>query len=68
MTIVSTSEKMLKDADDIATADQKYRTLKSIVEVKDALQRKDLDEIEVKRDALQKSIYELSFAMYTRTS
>ncbi len=62
------SEKMLKDAGDVATADQKDRIQKGIAELKEALSGPDAKKIKDKMEALQTAIYDLSSAMYQKAS
>ncbi len=66
--LVYTTEKMLKEAGDIATAEQKSRIEKAIAELKDALAGKDVQAIKSKMEALQNAVYELSAAMYQRAA
>ncbi len=66
--LIYTTEKMLKEAGDIATAEQKSRIEKAIAELKDALAGKDIQAIKSKMDALQNAVYELSAAMYQRAA
>jgi molecular chaperone DnaK len=67
-TLVYTSEKMLKDAGDIATADQKAKIESASAELKEALAGEDYAKIKSKTEALQNAVYELSAAMYQRAS
>ena len=66
--LVYASEKMLKDADDVATADQKDRIQKGIAELKEALSGPDAKKIKDKMEALQTAIYDLSSAMYQKAA
>lgn len=66
--LVYASEKMLKDAGDIATADQKERIQRSIAELKEALSGPDPKTIKDKMETLQTAIYDLSSAMYQRAA
>jgi len=66
--LVYASEKMLKDAGDIATADQKERIQRSIAELKEALSGPDSKTIKDKMEALQTAIYDLSSAMYQKAA
>jgi molecular chaperone DnaK len=66
--LVYASEKMLKEAGDVATADQKDKIQKGIAELKDALTGGDVANIKAKTEALQNAIYELSAAMYQKAS
>ncbi len=67
-TLVYTSEKMLKDAADVATADQKEKIQKASSELKEALAGSDISLIKSKTEVLQNAVYELSSAMYQRAS
>lgn len=66
--LVYASEKMLKDAGDVATADQKDKIQKAIAELKDAQAKDDIALIKAKTEELQNAIYELSSAMYQRAA
>jgi len=67
-TLVYTSEKMLKDAADVATADQKEKIQKASAELREALAGSDISLIKSKTEVLQNAVYELSSAMYQRAS
>lgn len=67
-TLVYASEKMLKEAGDIATADQKDKISKGISELKEATAGGDINQIKAKTESLQNAIYELSSAMYQRAA
>ncbi len=62
------SEKMLKDAGDVATAEQKEKIEKGIAELKEAQAGGDIAQIKAKTENLQNAIYELSSAMYQRAA
>ena len=66
--LVYSSEKMLKEAGDVATADQKDKIQKGIVELKEAISGGDVASIKAKTESLQSAIYELSSAMYQKAS
>ncbi len=66
--LIYASEKMLKDAGDVATADQKDRIQKGITELKEAQAGGDISQIKAKTESLQNAIYELSSAMYQRAA
>jgi molecular chaperone DnaK len=66
--LIYASEKMLKDAGDIATAEQKDKIEKSIAELKEAQAGDDIAQIKAKTENLQNAIYELSSAMYQRAA
>jgi molecular chaperone DnaK len=62
------SEKMLKEAGDVATAEQKDKIEKAIADLKNAQTGGDISEIKAKTESLQTSIYELSSAMYQKAA
>ena len=66
--LVYSSEKMLKEAGDVATAEQKDKIQKGITELKDAISGGDVAAIKAKTESLQSAIYELSAAMYQKAS
>jgi molecular chaperone DnaK len=66
--LVYSSEKMLKEAGDVATAEQKDKIQKAIAELKEALAGTDTSAIKAKTESLQNAIYELSTAMYQRAA
>lgn len=67
-TLVYTSEKMLKEAGDVATAEQKEKIEKAIRDLKEALAGTDIQAIKSKSEALQTAVYDLSAAMYQRAA
>ena len=67
-TLVYTAEKTLKDAGEVATADQREKIEKAIAEAKEALASGDIARIKETAEALQNAIYELSTAMYQRAA
>ncbi|MGC9515071.1 molecular chaperone DnaK [Methanocrinis sp.] len=67
-TLVYTAEKTLKEAGDIATADQREKIEKAIEEAKEALASGEIEKIKEKAELLQNAIYELSTAMYQRAA
>jgi molecular chaperone DnaK len=67
-TLVYTAEKTLKEAGDVATADQREKIEKAIEEAKAALASGEIEKIKEKSEALQNAIYELSTAMYQRAA
>jgi len=67
-TMVYSSEKMLKEAGDIATSDQKQKIEKGIADLKEALAGTDIEAVKSKTEALQNAVYELSTAMYQRAA
>lgn len=66
--LIFASEKMLKEAGDVATAEQKDKIQKAIADLKNALVGGEIAEIKAKTDALQNIIYELSTAMYQKAA
>jgi molecular chaperone DnaK len=66
--LVFASEKMLKEAGDVATDDQKDKIQKAIADLKNAQVGGEIAEIKAKTDALQNIIYELSTAMYQKAA
>jgi molecular chaperone DnaK len=66
--LIYSSEKMLKEAGDIATADQKAKIEKAISDLREALSGQDIKKIKEKTDSLQNAIYELSTAMYQKAA
>ena len=66
--LVYSSEKMLKEAGDVATAEQKDKIQKGIAELKEAISGGDMASIKAKTESLQSAIYELSSAMYQKAS
>jgi molecular chaperone DnaK len=66
--LVYASEKMLKEAGDVATAEQKEKIEKAISDLKNAQTGGDISEIKTKTESLQTSIYELSAAMYQKAA
>ena len=66
--LVYASEKMLKDAGDVATAEQKEKIEKAIADLKNAQTGGEISEIKAKTEALQNTIYELSAAMYQKAA
>ncbi|VVB72640.1 Chaperone protein DnaK [uncultured archaeon] len=66
--LVYASEKMLKDAGDTATPDQKQKIEKAIADLKNAQTGGDISEIKAKTEGLQSAIYELSAAMYQKAA
>lgn len=66
--LVYAAEKMLKEAGDVATTEQKEKIQKGIAELKEAISGGDLAAIKAKTESLQSAIYELSAAMYQKAS
>lgn len=59
---------MLKDAGDVATAEQKEKIEKAIADLKNAQTGGEISEIKAKTEGLQNTIYELSAAMYQKAA
>jgi len=66
--LVYASEKMLKEASDVATAEQKEKIEKGIADLKNAQTGGEISEIKAKTESLQNAIYELSAAMYQKAA
>jgi len=66
--LIYASEKMLKEAGEVATAEQKEKIEKGIDDLKNAQTGGEISEIKAKTEALQNSIYELSAAMYQKAA
>lgn len=66
--LIYASEKMLKEAGDVATAEQKDKIQKAIDDLKNAEAGGEVSEIKAKTEALQSAIYELSSAMYQKAA
>jgi len=66
--LVYASEKMLKEAGDVATVEQKDKIEKAIADLKNAQTGGEISEIKTKTENLQTAIYELSAAMYQKAA
>ena len=66
--LIYASEKMLKDAGEVATAEQKQKIEAAIADLKNAQTGGDISEIKTKTESLQNTIYELSAAMYQKAA
>jgi molecular chaperone DnaK len=64
--LIYTSQKMLKEAENVATLEQKEKINKGIDDLKNAQTGGEISEIKAKTEALQNSVYELSTAMYQK--
>lgn len=64
--LVNAAEKTLKEAGDSVTADQRSKVESAISDLKDALQKDDVEDIKSKTEALQTAIYDISAAMYQK--
>ncbi len=66
--LIYASEKMLKEAGDVATGEQKEKIEKAISDLKNAQTGGEISEIKAKTESLQTAIYELSAAMYQKAA
>ena len=66
--LIYASEKMLKEAGDVATPEQKDKIEKAIADLKNAQTGGEISEIKAKTESLQNAIYELSSAMYQKAA
>ena len=64
--LVNAAEKTLKEADDIATAEQKSKIEATVADLKAALESGDIEDIKSKTEALQTAVYDVSAAMYQK--
>nr|WP_321496201.1 molecular chaperone DnaK [uncultured Methanolobus sp.] len=64
--LVNAAEKTLKEADEIATADQKSKVEAAVSDLKAALESDDIEAIKAKTEALQDAVYEVSSALYQK--
>ncbi len=64
--LVNAAEKTLKEGGDSVTADQKSKVESAISDLKDALQKDDIETIKSRTEALQTAIYDVSAAMYQK--
>ncbi len=64
--LVNAAEKTLKEAEDIATPEQKSRVEDAIGALKTALEGDDIEDIKSKTEALQTAVYDVSSAMYQK--
>ncbi len=64
--LINASEKTLKEAEDLATEDQKTKVNAAIEELKKALEGEDIEEIKAKTEALQEAVYEVSALLYQK--
>ena len=62
--LLYTTEKTLKDAEEKVPSDLKTKTENKVNELKEALKKDDLDEIKAKTEELSKSIQEVSIYLY----
>jgi len=66
--LIYASEKMLKEAGDVATPEQKDKIEKAVADLKNAQAGGEISEIKAKTEGLQNAIYELSSAMYQKAA
>lgn len=66
--LIYASEKMLKEAGEVATPEQKDKIEKAIADLKNAQTGGEISEIKAKTESLQNAIYELSSAMYQKAA
>jgi molecular chaperone DnaK len=64
--LVSSAEKVLKEAGDVATDEQKSKVESASSELKTALEGSDLEDIKARTETLQEAMYEVSAAMYQK--
>jgi chaperone protein DnaK len=64
--LVNAAEKTLKEAEDIATAEQKSKIEAAVTDLKAALESDDIEDIKSKTEALQTAVYDVSAAMYQK--
>lgn len=64
--LVSAAEKTIKEADDVATDEQKSKVEAASSELKEALEGTDIEAIKSKTETLQQAVYDVSAAMYQK--
>ncbi len=64
--LVNAAEKTLKEADDVATQEQKDSIEAAIKDLKEALEGEDIEAIKTKTEELQSAVYEVSAVMYQK--
>ncbi|TQD26381.1 molecular chaperone DnaK [Methanolobus vulcani] len=64
--LVNAAEKTLKEADEIATDEQKSKIEAAIADLKTALESDDIEDIKAKTEELQTAVYDVSAAMYQK--
>ncbi|MDD4331341.1 MAG: molecular chaperone DnaK [Methanosarcinaceae archaeon] len=64
--LVNAAEKTLKEADEVATEEQKSKIKAAVEDLKKVLEGEDLEEIKSKTEALQNAVYEVSAVMYQK--
>jgi molecular chaperone DnaK len=65
-TLINASEKTLKEAEDLATEDQKTKINAAIEDLNKVLEGEDIEEIKAKTETLQEAVYELSSMLYQK--
>ncbi|AKB24419.1 Chaperone protein DnaK [Methanosarcina sp. MTP4] len=64
--LINASEKTLKEAEDMATEEQKTKINAAIEDLKKALEGEDMEDIKAKTEALQEAVYEVSALLYQK--
>ncbi len=64
--LINAAEKTLKEADDVATQEQKDSIEAATKDLKEALEGDDIEAIKTKTEALQSAVYEVSAVMYQK--
>ncbi len=64
--LVGAAEKTMKEADDVATDEQKSKVEAASSDLKEALEGTDIEAIKSKTETLQQAIYDVSAAMYQK--
>ncbi|MCK4459052.1 MAG: Hsp70 family protein, partial [Methanosarcinales archaeon] len=65
-TMVTSAEKTLEEAGDLATPDQREAVEKAIEDLKTAIESDDTEEIKSKTETLTEAIYPIATAMYQK--
>lgn len=65
-TLINASEKTLKEAEGLATEDQKTKINAAIEDLNKVLEGEDIEEIKAKTETLQEAVYELSSMLYQK--
>jgi molecular chaperone DnaK len=64
--LINASEKTIKEAEELATEDQKTKVNAAIEDLKKALEGEDIEEVKAKTEALQEAVYEVSALLYQK--
>ncbi len=64
--LVNAAEKTLKEAEDVATDEQRSKVENAVSELKTSLEGDDIEDIQSKTEALQTAVYDVSSAMYQK--